>query len=81
MVSFTHGWAGNLCADHHRNLQIHHLVKPFPCCISELALENANKGRERGLVKTLPFFFIFTNANLYSKLPMFLFYLKLRLFP
>lgn len=44
MVSFTHGWAGNLCADHHRNLQIHHLVKLFPCCISELASENANKG-------------------------------------
>jgi len=72
MVSFTHGWAGNLCADHHRNLQIHHLVKPFPCCSCELASENANKGLEKGLVKTLPFFFVFTNVTLYSKLPVFL---------
>lgn len=47
MVPFTRGWAGNLCADHHRNLQIHHLVKPFPYCISQAASENANKGWEK----------------------------------
>lgn len=44
MVSFTHGWADNLYADHHGNLLIHHLVKLFPYCMSELALRNANKG-------------------------------------
>lgn len=58
MLPFTHGWAGNFCADHHRNLQIHHLVRPFPCCSTELASENANRGRERSLVKAVPFFFI-----------------------
>lgn len=61
MFPFTHGWAGNFCADHHRNLQIHHLVRPFPCCSRELAPENANKGRERSLVKSVPFFFILAN--------------------
>lgn len=55
MVSFTRGWAGNLCADHHRNLQIHRLVKPFLCCICELASENANEGWGRGLLETFPF--------------------------
>lgn len=68
MLPFTHGWAGNFCADHHRNLQIHHWVRLFRAgagsCHQEMQIRAGEK-----LGESAAFLHHFSKAGLYSELP------------